>query len=127
MYQSGTINQYNLIMLIITNALIRREPEGEMIAKRKEEACFPTTGMGVCKVESLVSVDERGQLVLPKEIRERTGIRGGDKLAVVTWEKGGEVCCLSLIRVEALTGMVKNLLGPLMGDVLGNRSGGQER
>jgi len=92
-----------------------------MSGKRKEEACCPTPGMGTCKVESLVSVDDRGQLVLPKEIRERTGIQGGDKLAVVTWEKEGKVCCLTLIRVEELTEMVKNLLGPLMGDVLGNR------
>lgn len=97
------------------------EPEVEMSGKRKEEACCPTGGMGGCKVESLVSVDDRGQLVLPKEIRDRAGIQGGDKLAVVTWEKEGKVCCLTLIRAEELTGMVKNLLGPLMGDVLGNR------
>ncbi len=86
---------------------------------QKDGSCCPTGGIGRCKVESLVAVDERGQLVLPKEIREKTGIRGGDKLAVVTWEKEGKVCCLTLIRVEELTGMVKNLLGPLMGDVLG--------
>ena len=89
--------------------------------RRKDDSCCPTGGMGGCKVESLVSVDDRGQLVLPKEIRDRAGIKGGDKLAVVTWEKEGKVCCLTLIRVEELTEMVKNLLGPLMGDVLGNR------
>ncbi|HBO68848.1 MAG TPA: AbrB family transcriptional regulator [Deltaproteobacteria bacterium] len=89
--------------------------------RRKDDSCYSTGGIGGCKVESLVSVDDRGQLVLPKEIRDRTGIKGGDKLAVVTWEKEGKVCCLTLIRVEELTGMVKNLLGPLMGDVLGNR------
>lgn len=88
---------------------------------RKDDSCCPTGGIGSFKVESLVSVDDRGQLVLPKAIREKTGIQGGDKLAVVSWEKDGKVCCLSLIRVEELTGMVKNLLGPLMGDVLGNR------
>lgn len=92
-----------------------------MSGKRKEEARCPTSGIGACRVESMVSVDDRGQLVLPKEVRERIGIKGGDKLAVVTWEKDGKVCCLTLIRVEELTGMVKNLLGPLMGDVLGNR------
>lgn len=90
-------------------------------SRRKDDSCCPTTGMGMCRVESLVPVDDRGQLVLPKEIRDRAGIKGGDKLAVVTWEKEGKVCCLSLIRAEELTGMVKHLLGPLMGDVLGNR------
>ncbi len=66
-------------------------------------------------------MDDRGQLVLPKEIRDKAGVKGGDKLAVVSWEKNGKVCCLSLIRVEELTGMVKNLLGPLMGEVLGGK------
>ncbi|MDH3259330.1 MAG: HgcAB-associated protein [Deltaproteobacteria bacterium] len=92
-----------------------------MKEKRKSDSCCPTPGIGVCKVESLVSVDDRGQLVLPKEIRDKAGVRGGDKLAVVSWEKNGKVCCLSLIRVEELTGMVKSLLGPLMGEILSNR------
>jgi len=67
-----------------------------------------------CKVESIVSVDERGQMVLPKEIRDAAGIRPGDKLAIVMWKKGAEVCCLSLIKVEALSGMVQGMLGPIM-------------
>ena len=90
-----------------------------MKGNRKDDSCCPTAGIGVCKVESMVSVDDRGQLVLPKEIRDKAGVKGGDKFAVVSWEKNGKVCCLSLIRVEELTGMVKNLLGPLMGEVLG--------
>ena len=67
-----------------------------------------------CKVESIVSVDERGQMVLPKEIRDAAGIKPGDKLAIVMWKKGPEVCCMSLIKVEALTGMVRGMLGPFM-------------
>ena len=67
-----------------------------------------------CKVESLISVDDRGQMVLPKEIRDKAGIRAGDKLAVVSWEKDGEVCCISLVKAEDLMGMVKGLLGPMM-------------
>lgn len=59
-------------------------------------------------------MDERRQMVLPKEIRDKAKIRPGDKLAVISMEKGGEVCCLSLIRVEELEGMVKSVLGPVM-------------
>jgi len=73
---------------------------------------------GCCKVESIVSVDERGQMVLPKEVREAAGIKAGDKLAIVMWKKGAEVCCLSLIKVDALTGMVKGMLGPLMKEII---------
>ena len=71
-----------------------------------------------CKVESIVSVDERGQMVLPKEIRDAAGIRPGDKLAIILWKKGEEVCCMSLIKVDALTGMVKGMLGPMMKEIL---------
>ncbi len=70
--------------------------------------------MSCCKVESIVSVDERGQMVLPKDLREKAKIRPGDKLAVVSMEKEGKICCLSLIKAEALEEMVKSMLGPVM-------------
>lgn len=70
-----------------------------------------------CRVESIVSVDDRGQMVLPKEVREAAGIRAGDKLAIVMWKKGGDVCCVSLIKADALTGPVKGILGPVMKEI----------
>ena len=38
----------------------------------KPEVCCPPTNvtLSCCKVEAIVSVDERGQMVLPKELRE---------------------------------------------------------
>jgi bifunctional DNA-binding transcriptional regulator/antitoxin component of YhaV-PrlF toxin-antitoxin module len=59
-------------------------------------------------------------MVLPKELRDRAGIRGGDKLAVICWEKEGKVCCISLIKAGEFDGMIRGLLGPLMGDALRN-------
>jgi hypothetical protein len=35
---------------------------------------------------------------------------------VIGWEKDGQICCLSLIKVEEFSGMIKGVLGPLMGD-----------
>ena len=84
----------------------------------KGESCCATSQIGCCKVESLVTVDDRGQMVLPKELRDKTGIKGGDKLAVIGWEREGKLSCLSLIKVEELSNMVKGVLGPLMGDLL---------
>ena len=75
--------------------------------------CNPVVG---CKVEAVLSVDDRGQMVLPKDIREKTGIRTGDKLALISWEKNGSICCLALMKAENLSGMVKDVLGPLMHD-----------
>lgn len=85
---------------------------------KKNSCCEPSgIGMSCCKVESLISIDERGQMVLPKEIRDKAGIRPGDKLAVVSWEKGGEVCCISLIKSESFGEMVKDMLGPMMKEI----------
>ena len=81
--------------------------------------CDPAdSGISCCKVEALVSVDDRGQMVLPKEIREKANIRAGDKLAVTSWEKDGQVCCIFLTKAEELTGMVMATLEPVMKDIL---------
>ncbi len=87
-----------------------------MAKKKKDEACCPPAGkdMSCCKVESVVSVDDRGQMVLPKEIRERANIKAGDKLAIISMEKGGKICCISLIKAGEFEDMVKNFLGPMM-------------
>lgn len=66
---------------------------------------------GCCTVEALISVDERGQMVLPKDVRERLGLRGGDKLALATIERDGAVCCLVLTKAEALADAVRSALG----------------
>jgi AbrB family looped-hinge helix DNA binding protein len=87
------------------------------MAKDKNTACDCSAG-NCCKVDDIVSVDERGQMVLPKDLRDKAGIRAGDKLAVVSMnDKEGKTCCLSLIKVESLTNMVKDMLGPVMDEV----------
>jgi antitoxin PrlF len=83
-----------------------------MTGKQKDE-----TG-GCCRVEALISVDERGQMVLPKEVRDAAGIQAGDKLALILWRRGGRVCCMSLVKADELTGMVRSTLGPLMKDII---------
>ena len=83
----------------------------------EKQPCSLTEDMSCCGVESVVSVDERGQMVLPKDIREKASIRAGDKLAVISMRNGGKICCISLIKVEDLEGMVKSMLGPLMNEV----------
>jgi len=87
------------------------------MTRQKRPTGCAGVGRACCKVEALVSVDERGQMVLPKEVRDRAGIRPGDKLAVVSMEGRGELCCLSLVKVEAITGMVRDFLGPMMSEI----------
>lgn len=77
--------------------------------------CGCTPGSG-CQVEAVLSVDDRGQMVLPKDVREKAGIRTGDKLALISWEREGRICCLALMKADSLSGMVKGILGPLMNE-----------
>lgn len=86
---------------------------------QKVSFCGPVgKEMSCCKVESIISVDERGQMVLPKELRDKAKIRPGDKLAIVSWDKGGEICCFYLIKTEYLADRVKDFLGPMMKDMV---------
>ncbi len=87
-------------------------------SKEKDESCCDPEDRACCRVEALVSIDERGQMVLPKELREKANIRAGDKLAVTSWEKDGKVYCIFLTKAEELTDMVRATLGPVMKDIL---------
>lgn len=87
-----------------------------MAGKKKKRSADSSISRsaGCCNIESVVAVDERGQMVLPKELREKTGINPGDKLAIVSWQKDGAVCCLSLVKVGEFSELVKGMLGPMM-------------
>jgi len=78
-------------------------------------------GGGCCRIESVVSIDGKGQMVLPKEVREKADIQPGDKLILVSWEKEGKVCCMFLIRSENFTKPVREML-----ELLILPSGGKE-
>ena len=84
---------------------------------KKEASCCVATPDG-WQVESMVSVDERGQMVLPKEVRKKAGIEAGEKLALVSCAKDGVVCCLTLMKADQLSAMVKGILGPVMKEIL---------
>ena len=85
------------------------------MAKRKKTACCDVTqaGTGAYQIESIITIDERGQMVLPKHTRDRAGIRAGDRFALIAWSKNERVCCLSLIKTDELTEMVTGFLGSL--------------
>jgi antitoxin PrlF len=83
-----------------------------MALKKEKNECCVTTGS--CRVESLITVDDRGQMVLPKELRDKANIKAGDKLALVSWEKDGAICCMFLIKANDLAERVTEFLGPVM-------------
>jgi len=72
-----------------------------------------------CRIDAVINIDSKGQIVLPKDLREKAKIKANEKLAVVAAEKDGEVCCIMLIKAERLVGAVTKTLGPLLKAVTG--------
>jgi antitoxin PrlF len=67
-----------------------------------------------CRIDAVVTMDVKGQIVLPKDLREKANFKPNDKIAVVACEKDGEVCCITLLKAERLVGAVTKTLGPLL-------------
>jgi AbrB family looped-hinge helix DNA binding protein len=63
-------------------------------------------------------MDAKGQIVLPKNLREKADLKPTDKIAVVAYEKEGKVCCMVLIKAERLAGAVSKTLSPLLKGVI---------
>ena len=84
-------------------------------SQSKQGACCQTTEC--CRVEAVISVDGRGQIVLPKEVREGLGLAAGDKMALVTLNQNGKPCCLVLTKAENLAKNARDLLGPLVKEI----------
>jgi AbrB family looped-hinge helix DNA binding protein len=78
--------------------------------KAKVSSCGSNSVPEEYRVESIVTVDERGQMVLPKDIRDKVGIKAGDKLALVTFEKNGKVCCIHLMKADELAGKAREVV-----------------
>jgi antitoxin PrlF len=70
-----------------------------------------------CKVESIINIDERGQMVLPKDLREKANIKAGDKLAVVSYGQMNGISCLALVKVDDISDLVKQMLGPVFKEI----------
>ncbi|MCX6697114.1 MAG: HgcAB-associated protein, partial [Methanoregula sp.] len=63
-----------------------------------------------------LSIDSRGQVVIPIEVRRRANIHDGDKLALVSWMNRDEVCCLALIRTDNMSSEVSGMMHSLIAD-----------
>jgi antitoxin PrlF len=90
-----------------------------MVKKKQENNCSCMSGnLSCCKIEALVSVDDRGQMVLPKELREKASIHNGDKLAIISYQNEGKICCIALIKADDFSKTLKELLGPMAQEIM---------
>lgn len=67
-------------------------------------------------------MDSKGQIVLPKDLREKANFKPNDKIAVVACEKDGEVCCIMMLKAEKLVGAVTKTLSPMLKGVIKQES-----
>jgi len=77
-----------------------------------------TSNSECCKVDAIVTMDAKGQVVLPKDLREKAKLKPNDKLAVIGFERDGDICCMVLMKADALGSTVKNMLGPIFKEAL---------
>ena len=67
-----------------------------------------------CRIDAVITIDAKGQIVLPKDLREKANFKPNDKIAVLACEKNGEVCCIMMMKAERLAGAVTKTLSPLL-------------
>lgn len=59
------------------------------------------------KLEDMVKVSSKGQIIIPKEVRERLGVRTGEKLLVLS--RDGEILLRKTqgISIEEIAGKIE--------------------
>lgn len=67
-----------------------------------------------CKVDAVVTLDSKGQILLPMDIRKRAKLKPNDKLAIVGYERNGELCCIMMVKAEKLGTAVSKVLSPML-------------
>ena len=72
-----------------------------------------------CQIDAIVSIDDRGQIIIPKDVRKSLGFQSGDKFALMTCNNpDGSLCCLTLVRTDQLKGMVQKVLSPVFKEIV---------
>ncbi|WP_290623763.1 MULTISPECIES: HgcAB-associated protein HgcC [unclassified Archaeoglobus] len=70
------------------------------------------------KIEAILTIDSKGQILLPKELREKAKLKTGDRLAIITGcDEDGEICCFILVKAEILDREVSRIISPMLREV----------
>ena len=72
-------------------------------------SCHPLNeNTGSCYVEAIISMDDRGQIVIPKNIRDKLGFTSSEKLVLISWTKNDKVESVSIMRNDVFSEIVNN-------------------
>ena len=78
-------------------------------SKKSKDSC--------CEIEAIVSFDERGQLVFPKDVRKKFDLKAGEKFAMVSCTNENGLCCFTLVKTAQINEMVGMALGPMLNNI----------
>jgi len=70
-----------------------------------------------CEVEAIVSFDDRGQLVFPKELRKKFDLKAGEKFAMVSCTNDSGLCCFTLVKTSQINDLVGQALSPMLSNI----------
>lgn len=71
------------------------------------------------KIEAVLSIDSKGQILLPKELREKAGLKAGDRLVAISGcDEKGEICCFILVKAKMLDEEIRNVISPLLKEMV---------
>jgi antitoxin PrlF len=77
----------------------------------QEQCCLPSQDN--FELEAVISFDERGQIVLPKEVRAKFNLEAGEKFALVSCSQNGELCCFHIIKTQKLSQSIGKLVNTI--------------
>ena len=78
-------------------------------SKKSNQSC--------CEIEAIVSFDERGQLVFPKDVRKKFSLKAGEKFAMVSCTNENGLCCFTLVKTSQINQLVGESLGPMLNNI----------
>lgn len=69
-------------------------------------------------IVAVITIDSKGQMVLPKDLREKAGFKPNDRITLVSFEKEGEIYCILMISAEKLGNAVSKTLISMLKDAV---------
>lgn len=62
------------------------------------------------RLEAVATIDRKGQVVIPKHLRDESRIKPRDKLIIMVYESKEGVCCIVLLKAEELAEIATRMI-----------------
>jgi len=69
------------------------------------------------EIEAVISFDERGQLVFPKDVRKKFDLKAGEKFVMVSCTNEQGLCCFTMVKTEAINKLIGSSIGSMVNNI----------